>query len=144
MIFCEYTSPIPGSALRSALLAVLMSTRAVAAAGVVGAIMACAIDGLAPSAAAPPIRPSVNKIVRLFCEKFLLRIIVPPCPVSSLRRNDHDPVRAMLHQPLEHFHFYSAQVSAARCVFSSTPASSLAGDPGSSTPASSLAGDPGS
>jgi hypothetical protein len=45
-------------------------------------------------------------------------------------------------QALEHFHFYSEQDRAAKCGFSSTPASKLAGDPGSSTPASKLAGTP--
>ena len=32
---------------------------------------------------------------------------------------------------LEHFNFYSAQDKTAKCGFSSTPASKLAGDPGS-------------
>jgi hypothetical protein len=31
---------------------------------------------------------------------------------------------------LEHFHFYSEQDRAAKCGFTSTPASELAGDPG--------------
>jgi hypothetical protein len=35
------------------------------------------------------------------------------------------------HIEQEHFHFYSAQDRAAKCGFSSTPASQLAGDPGS-------------
>ncbi len=37
---------------------------------------------------------------------------------------------ALSRSPLtEHFHFYSAQEGAAKCGFSSTPASTLAGDP---------------
>src|ERR1700693_1037332 len=89
MIFCEYASPIPGSALSCALLAELISTRLEAAGGVVCAIIAWATEGLAPNTvvAAPPRRPSVSRMVKLFCDKplnFVVSIIVLFLLVSNL------------------------------------------------------------
>src|ERR1700733_6750101 len=98
MIFCEYTSPIPGNALSWALLAELISTRLAAAGGVVcAAIIAWATEGLAPdcAAAAPPRRPSVSKIVKLVCDKprnFVVSIIVLFLLISNLGCSE------MLHQ----------------------------------------------
>jgi hypothetical protein len=65
MIFWEYASPIPGSALSCAFVAELISTRLAAAGGVVCATMAWVTEGLAPNcaAAAPPRRPNVSEML---------------------------------------------------------------------------------
>src|SRR5579859_5229203 len=71
MIFWEYTSPIPGSALNWSLVAELMSTKLDAAGGLVCAIMAWMTEGVAPNcaAAAPPRRPNVSRMA--LCDMLL-------------------------------------------------------------------------
>src|ERR1700678_2227718 len=103
MIFCEYTSPIPGSALRSALLAELMSTSAAAAGGGVCAIMAWPMEGRAPywAMAAPPTRPNASRMVRVFCDRpcnFPVIIVLSPdlflvAAQCYTNRSLHDLVR---------------------------------------------------
>src|ERR1700730_2663916 len=97
MIFCEYASPIPGSALSCAFVAELISTRLAAAGGVVCATMAWVTEGLAPNcaAAAPPRRPNVSRMVKLFCDRplnFVVSMIVLLVLISNLGCSE------MLHQ----------------------------------------------
>src|ERR1700733_5653158 len=51
-------------------------------------------------------------------------------PVLGYLRWTHTAGLQILPSFFTHFHFYSAQASLAKCVFSSTRASKLAGDPG--------------
>src|SRR5579859_3163922 len=96
MIFCEYTSPIPGSALSWSLVAELISTKLDAAGGFVCAIMAWMTEGVAPNcaAAAPARRPNVSRMA--LCDmllNFVVSMIVLLLLIANLGCSE------MLHQP---------------------------------------------
>src|SRR5215467_2754288 len=69
MIFCEYFSPMPGSASSCSLVAVLMSSRSADAAAAV--LLAGFDPPLTPARAIPLIRLTATKTMRIFPIRFL-------------------------------------------------------------------------